>query len=82
MKSSLIIKTEKQPTTYNETNINIKKWGQIRLEKLPKELETSRLKQEKPVLIDQPLLPAMLSPDLHKTSKTNITTNFTTPVKK
>lgn len=80
MKSSLVIKTEKQPTiTHHDANINIKKWGQIRLEKLPKELETSRLKQEKPVLIDQPLLPAMLSPDVHKTSKAN---NFTTPIKK
>ena len=81
MKSSLIIKTEK-PTFNDTTNINIKQWGQIRLEKLPKELETSRLKQEKPVLIDQPLLPAMLSPDLHKTSKTNNPNNFTTPIKK
>lgn len=40
------------------------KWGQIKLDKIPKEIDTARLKQEKPILIDQPLLPSILTPDL------------------
>jgi hypothetical protein len=44
------------------------KWGQIKLDRLPSEFDTTRLKQEKPILIDQPLLPSSLSPDANSRS--------------
>lgn len=62
IKSEKLVPIEKQ-SSGNKDRVNAK-WGEIRLEKLPRDLiDTARLKQEKPVLIDQPLLPAILSPD-------------------
>lgn len=40
------------------------KWGEIKLEKLPAEVDVQRLKQLKPIIVDEPLLPNILYPDL------------------
>lgn len=41
------------------------KWGEISLEKLPKEFDLKRLKQAKPILAEEPILPTILCPDLN-----------------
>ena len=41
------------------------KWGETKLEKLPKEFDLKRLKQAKPILAEEPILPTILSPDLN-----------------
>ena len=36
-------------------------WGKIKRERLPKEIDLSKIKQAKPTLIDEPLLPSILN---------------------
>ncbi len=50
---------------YNETNETSfsQSWGDIKLEKLPKEIDVNRLKQPKAILVDEPLLPSFLKND-------------------
>jgi hypothetical protein len=42
---------------------NFKYWGEIKRERLPKEIDIQKMKQPKPLLIDEPLLPSMLKID-------------------
>ena len=44
------------------------KWGQIKLDKLPKELLVNRFKHVRPVLADEPLFPSILSNDINPCS--------------
>ena len=37
------------------------KWGSIKLAKLPQEIDINRLKQLRPIIADEPLLPSILS---------------------
>ena len=36
------------------------KWGSLKLQKLPLDVDISRLKQARPIIADDPLLPSML----------------------
>ena len=49
-----------------------KKWGSIKLERLSKEIDVQRLKQLRPIIADEPLLPSILS--CHVQSSTYLTT--------
>ncbi|CAF1068702.1 unnamed protein product [Brachionus calyciflorus] len=51
--------------TYHFEQIHLKKWGEVKLEKLPKELDLRRFRQAKPVLPEEPILPTLISPDLN-----------------
>ena len=45
-----------------ESSKNLKeKWGSIKLAKLPKEIDINRLKQLRPIIADEPLLPSVLN---------------------
>jgi hypothetical protein len=43
-------------------------WGDLKLDKLPKEIDIKRLKQVRPVLTDEPLLPSILTADVSPSS--------------
>jgi hypothetical protein len=51
-----------------EDKPNLKYWGEIKRERLPKEIDLHKLKQAKPTLVDEPLLPSMLNIDTAKLS--------------
>ena len=55
--------------------------GSNKLDKLPKEIDTARLKLEKPILIDQPLLPSILTPDLCHNGHKQVLNNNILPTK-
>jgi len=42
------------------SKISYEKWGSIKLSKLPKEIDINRLKQLRPIIADEPLLPSIL----------------------
>lgn len=75
------IQTNDEVVSQYESGINKNfKWGEIKLEKLPKEFDIASLKQEKPISLDHPLLPLILSKDSNKSK--NTAQNTLKPVKK
>ncbi len=47
--------------TEKTSDVTSVKWGSIKLAKLPQEIDINRLKQLRPIIADEPLLPSILS---------------------
>ena len=47
--------------TEKTSNVTSEKWGSIKLSKLPQDIDINRLKQLRPIIADEPLLPSILS---------------------